>query len=102
MNYLFVSIEMMVIQTNASFWDKMRPSSVLFVCQQLTMGGKLLHFGGSAEPTCNTPAQIIWDMLMYARLNVTTLDTSCVSAAQTKLFFAYIFFYCKHYSYYSL
>ena len=81
------------------FWDKMRPlSSVLFVCQQLTIGGKLLHFGGSAD--MQYPGSDYMDMLMYARLNVTTLDTSCVACCcsdKTFFFFAYIsFLYCKY------
>ena len=82
MNYLFVNKEIMVSQTNASFWDKMRPSSVLFVCQQLTMGGKLLHFGGSADMQYSGSDYM--DMLMYARLDVTTLDTSCVCSLLLK------------------
>ena len=50
-----------------------RRRSVLFVRQQLTMGGKLLHFGGSADMQYSGSDYM--DMLMYARLNVTTTHT---------------------------
>ena len=40
MNHLFVNIEIMVSQTNAPFWDKMRPSSVGLICTSTIDNGR--------------------------------------------------------------